>query len=466
MKGFFRVRKEVSIIFSLIIPVYNAEKYLLETINSVINQTLDFEKYVQVILIDDGSTDDSKKICEELQKKYPNNINYKRINNTGPSAARNMGLKLVNETSEYIGFLDSDDKLSLEALYQVKSFFEAMGSKVNIAVLPIHYFGCREGEHKLNYRFLKGNRVVNILNEYDAPQYFIGGSFFKKSLLQKYGSKFNEDLDFWEDALFMNKLILNESCYGVVANGKYFYRKRFESNSLVDTSWSSKKRYTDFLKNSYSVLFEWSKEIYGEILPYVQYLTAYHIKLYLYPKNRDQATDILNTKEFNQFILEFKYILSEIESKYILCQNMNSYYKELMLEFKNEKYLYAHGVEKLKKKNITINDVKYKGYFLVLKGHFINELYEMKKDDRIYLKYFNKKIYAKQIQLDEKIIIWGHKVRDYKYAGFSLKLPIWILKFSIGLEGENFSVVLNEVNLLKTLHKKLLCMNSLIGKAK
>ncbi|MBU2658816.1 glycosyltransferase family 2 protein [Bacillus cabrialesii] len=466
MKGFYRVEKEVSVIFSLIIPVYNAEKYLLETINSVINQTLDFEKYVQVILIDDGSTDNSKKICEELQKKYPNNIKYKRINNTGPSAARNMGLKLVNETCEYIGFLDSDDKISLEALYQVKSFFEATGSKVNIAVLPIHYFGCREGEHKLNYRFLKGNRVVNILNEYDAPQYFIGGSFFKKSLLQKYDSTFNEDLDFWEDALFMNKLILNESCYGVVANGKYYYRKRFENNSLVDTSWSSKKRYTLFLRNSYSVLFEWSKEIYGEILPYVQYLTAYHIKLYLYPKNRDRATDILNTKEFNQFIREFKYILGEIESKYILMQNMNSYYKELMLKFKSEKYICTHDVEKLRKKNITINDVKLKGYSLVLKGNFINELYQMEKHDRIYLKYFNKKIYAKQILLDEKIIIWGHKVRDYKYAGFSLKLPIWILKFSIGLEGDNFTVVLNEVKLFKILHKKLLHMKSLIGKGK
>ncbi|WP_420976137.1 glycosyltransferase family 2 protein [Bacillus vallismortis] len=466
MKRSCRIEKEVRVIFSLIIPVYNADKYLLETIKSIINQTLDFKKYIQVILIDDGSTDTSGSICEELQKKYPNNINYKRINNAGPSAARNMGLKLVNETSEYIGFLDSDDKISPEALYQVKAFFETTESKVNIAVLPIHYFGCREGEHKLNHRFLKGNRVVDILNEYDATQYFIGGSFFKRALLNKYESTFNEDLDFWEDALFMNKLILKESCYGVVANGKYYYRKRFENNSLVDTSWSSKKRYTAFLKNSYPVLFELSKEIYGEVIPYVQYLTAYHIKLYLYPNNRDQATDILSNEEFNKFIQEFKYILNEINPKYILMQNINSYYKELMLKLKSETYTWTHSVEKLEKKNITIKEVKFKGGFLLLKGHFINELYEMKKDDRIFLKYFNKKIYAKQIILDEKIIIWGHKVRDYRYAGFSLKLPIWILKFSIGLEGENFTVVLNKVNLFKSLSKKLLSIGNIIGKVK
>ncbi|AZV49877.1 glycosyltransferase family 2 protein [Bacillus halotolerans] len=453
--------------FSLIIPVYNAEKYLLETIDSVINQTIDFEKYIQLILVDDGSTDNSKKICEELQKKFPNNIDYKRINNAGPSAARNIGLRLVNETSNYIGFLDSDDKLSSGALHHIKDFFETTGRNVNIAVLPIYYFGSREGEHKLNYRFLKGNRVIDILNEYDAPQYFIGGSFFKKALINKYGSTFDENLDFWEDALFMNKLILNESCYGVVANGKYFYRKRTEKNSLVDTSWLSQKRYTAFLKNSYFVLFKWSKQIYGEILPYVQYLTAYHIKLYLYPNNRDSAIEIMDTEDFNQFIIEFKNILCQIESKYIVEQDMNSYYKELLLKYKQEKYSFSSSIDKLADKNVTINDVKFRGVYLVLQGHFVNELYEMKKEDRIYLKYLHKKIYAKQILLDEKIEIWGNKVRDYKYAGFKLKLPIWILKFSIGLEGKNFNIILNEVNIFKSLGKKILrTKKAYFGKAK
>lgn len=190
----------------------------------------------------------------------------------------------------------------------------------------------------------------------------------------------------------MNKLILNESCYGVVANGKYFYRKRTEKNSLVDTSWLSQKRYTAFLKNSYFVLFKWSKQIYGEILPYVQYLTAYHIKLYLYPNNRDSAIEIMDTEDFNQFIIEFKNILCQIESKYIVEQDMNSYYKELLLKYKQEKYSFSSSIDKLADKNVTINDVKFRGIYLVLQGHFVNELYEMKKKTEFILSIFIKNI--------------------------------------------------------------------------
>ena len=96
--------------FSIITVFYNTEIYIKECIESVINQTLDFRDNVQFILVDDGSTDDSKDIALSYQELYPENILVLSKENGGPSNARNYGLEYA--AGEYIGFLDSDDKLS------------------------------------------------------------------------------------------------------------------------------------------------------------------------------------------------------------------------------------------------------------------------------------------------------------------------------------------------------------------
>ena len=90
--------------FSVIIPIYNVENYLEETIDSVINQTIGFNDNIQLILINDGSPDSSEEICERYKKEYPNNIIYLKQENSGVSVARNKGLELA--TGEIINFLD------------------------------------------------------------------------------------------------------------------------------------------------------------------------------------------------------------------------------------------------------------------------------------------------------------------------------------------------------------------------
>ena len=91
------------IMISIIIPAFNVERYIKRCVESVLNQTL---KDIEIIIIDDGSTDKTSEICKELEKKNKN-IKYKLIKNSGCSAARNIGLSL--STGEYVAFLDSDD---------------------------------------------------------------------------------------------------------------------------------------------------------------------------------------------------------------------------------------------------------------------------------------------------------------------------------------------------------------------
>ncbi|MDR3239511.1 MAG: glycosyltransferase family 2 protein, partial [Clostridiales bacterium] len=106
--------KTPSWLVSCIIPVYNAEMYLTEAIDSVIKQTLGFEKHVQLILVNDGSTDGSGEICREVREQYPENVVYLERENKGSAAARNAGLDAA--AGEYIAFLDADDRLDAKFL--------------------------------------------------------------------------------------------------------------------------------------------------------------------------------------------------------------------------------------------------------------------------------------------------------------------------------------------------------------
>ena len=95
--------------FSVVIPIYNVEKYLEETIESVVNQSIGFKKNIQMILVNDGSPDNCEDICLKYKQKYPQNIIYIKQENQGVSAARNNGKKFAE--GKYINFIDSDDKL-------------------------------------------------------------------------------------------------------------------------------------------------------------------------------------------------------------------------------------------------------------------------------------------------------------------------------------------------------------------
>lgn len=104
---------------SIITPTYNCGKYIEETIKSVINQT---HKNWEMIIIDDCSTDNTKSIVEEYQKKYPN-IKYHILeNNSGAAVARNMAIKMAK--GKFIAFLDSDDLWDKEKLEKQINFMK------------------------------------------------------------------------------------------------------------------------------------------------------------------------------------------------------------------------------------------------------------------------------------------------------------------------------------------------------
>jgi len=123
----------VNKLISVIIPVYNVEKYIRDCIESLIPQTVDglsFDKSIEVIFIDDGTPDNSVEIIREYQKIYTN-IYLIQQKNAGQSVARNNAIKIAS--GEYVFFLDSDDLLPLDALSPLYKLAKETNSDVIVS---------------------------------------------------------------------------------------------------------------------------------------------------------------------------------------------------------------------------------------------------------------------------------------------------------------------------------------------
>ena len=136
---------------SVIMPIYNVEKYLEEAIKSVINQSIGFEDNIQLILVNDGSTDKSEDICIKYQKEYSDNIIYIKQENCGASSARNAGIEYIQ--GKYVNFLDPDDKWNYDAFDIAYDFFESHQDEIDVVAGRIKFFEGGEGYHKLDYKF-------------------------------------------------------------------------------------------------------------------------------------------------------------------------------------------------------------------------------------------------------------------------------------------------------------------------
>ena len=104
---------------SVIVPVYNTEKYIKKCLDSLINQTM---KNIEIIVVNDGSNDHSEEIIKDYENKYPEMVKYYKKENGGLSSARNYGLEKAK--GEYIAFVDSDDYIDKELFSKLDEYID------------------------------------------------------------------------------------------------------------------------------------------------------------------------------------------------------------------------------------------------------------------------------------------------------------------------------------------------------
>ena len=142
---------------SIILPVYNSQNTIARTIDSIIKQT--YDNY-ELIIINDGSTDNSESICLEYADKYKR-IKYIRIENKGVSNARNLGID--NATGNYVMFIDSDDEYYKNTLETVYKYIEQRNDLIIFEYNRIDVSKNKTKEMNTNVTYLKDGKEKNII---------------------------------------------------------------------------------------------------------------------------------------------------------------------------------------------------------------------------------------------------------------------------------------------------------------
>ena len=222
---------------TVIIPVYQAERYMEECLRSVMEQTL---PDIEIICIDDRSSDGSREIVSRLAGEDPRIHLYVNKKNLGPGATRNLGLDLAK--GKYIYFLDCDDRIRRETLQELVETAERDALDVCIFEADFLYEnkGLEESFHKNPARFkgsypdvMTGKNVfkawMKVWDWIPAPPRY----FYKRSFLMENGIRFAEGVQH-EDEMFAFDVLMNAERVRVLCKAYYF--RRFREGSIMTST--------------------------------------------------------------------------------------------------------------------------------------------------------------------------------------------------------------------------------------
>ncbi|MGE9892327.1 glycosyltransferase family 2 protein [Lachnospiraceae bacterium SGI.240] len=272
---------------SIVIPVFNVEKYIGECLESVINQT---RKPDEVIIVDDSSTDDSAEIC----KSYIEKADYiKLVTNSergGVSRARNKGIDLAK--GEYVLFVDGDDVLSK---YYVEKMLDALDRYETDLVIGRYTLNRKElglpqceAPDKMSDAGLLRKKLVR-----GEGEGYLWNKVFKLEIIRKEQLKFDESLDLFEDLKFVYQYLTCVQKIVEISDILYWYRSR--DNSAVhqlnaDKRWQQYKVIKYFKSNERNLNDD--DKLNEELLFYAWMYLKSSIKLKEDLKRREVLSDI------------------------------------------------------------------------------------------------------------------------------------------------------------------------------
>ncbi|MEK8197017.1 glycosyltransferase family 2 protein [Lysinibacillus sp. FSL M8-0134] len=249
------------ILVSVIVPVYNAEKYLEKCLTSICHQTL---RDIEIIMINDGSQDQSLSILQnfaDLDKR----ITVLDLENSGVSKARNIGIDHAN--GQFITFVDADDWLEVTMLEELYQACRLTGS--NIAKCDL-YWQEAEGSRQLHYpsntycTFSAIECLNKLFTEIGESHFgFASCKLYEKSFLDMHRLRFDEAMSFAEDTVFLTRAVLKNQSICYVPRQLYYYNVNNES--------SLTKKAMVNLRNNYDVLYKkllmelLRAEVYAEV---------------------------------------------------------------------------------------------------------------------------------------------------------------------------------------------------------
>lgn len=267
--------------FAIVTAVYNVARYLPEFIAAIEQQDVGLE-HVQVVAVDDGSTDCSLEVLREWEAKQPGLVTVLSQENGGQGSARNLGIDAAD--AEWVTYIDPDDVVDSDYLRRVSDFANAHPEVPMIATNRILWEE-RNGKyrsHPLAAMFKNGDQAVDLLH---FPDYFHGSApaaFFRTHVIKHNGLRYDDRVQpNFEDGHFCVRYLFRTSQkIGFVASAKYRYRKRADSTSTLQNSLRDPRKFTDVPRFGYLDLLETAVSLYGRVPEWLQNFIIYEMSFY------------------------------------------------------------------------------------------------------------------------------------------------------------------------------------------
>ena len=294
---------------SVIVPVYNVEEYLEKCLNSLVNQTL---KELEIIVVNDGTLDNSQKIIDKYVKKYPNKVKSYIKENGGLSSARNYGLKYAS--GEYIAFVDSDDYVD-KNMYKTM-YDKAVAEDFDMVVCDLKYI------YEKKEVLATSNIKKDILTDEDIKKSMINiypaawNKLYNKKLF-KNNIRFKEGVWF-EDVEFLYRLYPYIKSIGVVNVPLYNYLQRYGAITRTFD-----KRLFHYIDNWNGIIkFYKDKGFYEEYKKELEYCYV----RYLYATFIKRAVNFKDKKMFDESVIA---AISNVAKNFPNYRKNKYFYKNL-----------------------------------------------------------------------------------------------------------------------------------------
>lgn len=320
---------------SVIVPVYNAEKYLNDCIDSILNQSYED---LELILINDGSTDSSLSICQSYNDNRIHVIDKK---NSGVSDTRNVGISVAK--GDYVAFVDSDDTLPNDSLSLLYNGMVQNNVDMSCGLLRFQYGNdFRPHKHRLSAGIYSYESLMsNFIDDGTLSGFLIGSAccaLYKRDIISKYCILFQKEIKYNEDGLFNFEYALHAANFVVLDSVVYNYRQYGESSSSrrkIDNNYDQLIfdyiQSLNFDKTKYQIDLQFKRREYSlllwDCLLYPKYLSFSEGRNFI--KSRILSTNLaksclkvnsmpIHKKVFNYLIKYKQYCLIYILVKYII----------------------------------------------------------------------------------------------------------------------------------------------------
>jgi glycosyltransferase involved in cell wall biosynthesis len=294
--------------FSIVSAVYNVSGYLEEFIASIEAQETGLHR-LEVIMVDDGSTDDSLAILEAWQRRRPELVTVLHKANGGQASARNIGLD--HARGEWVTFTDPDDMLGPNVLGEVEKFLSKYPQTELVALSRVifHEGTERRERHPLHKHFGPTNRLRDLDKH---PDFFYGSApcaFFRREVIEREGLRFSELIrPNFEDGYFCDVYLLRvaKPLVGFVATAEYLYRRRSDNSSTLNQSRVDARRYTTVPEHGYLGLLDESVRSRGVVPEWIQNHLIYELSWYFSDEDAQSASQ---TAAYGDVAVEFHRLL-------------------------------------------------------------------------------------------------------------------------------------------------------------